>query len=144
MSEVISGFPGVGKTYYQTNTTRKVLDSDSSKFSWIEKGVRHPDFPNNYISHIKSNLDSADVILVSSHANVRDALVVNSIPFTLIYPDKSIKEEYIQRFKNRGSDEKFIEMLYKNWDSFIGELDAQTGCKKIVLQKGQYLSDVLA
>ena len=34
-TRVISGFPGVGKTYFKNITNLIVLDSDSSKFSWI-------------------------------------------------------------------------------------------------------------
>ena len=55
--KLISGFPGIGKTYYKQKSELNVLDSDSSKFSWIEKDVRHPDFPQNYIDHIKKNLN---------------------------------------------------------------------------------------
>ena len=62
MTRVISAFPGTGKSYFHRNSDSKVLDSDSSKFSWIEEGVRHPDFPNNYMTHIKENIDSARLV----------------------------------------------------------------------------------
>ena len=48
-TKIIAGFPGIGKSYVFNQRKYKCLDSDSSLFSWIEKGVRHPDFPNNYI-----------------------------------------------------------------------------------------------
>lgn len=86
MAIVISGFPGIGKSYmYNNMKDLKILDSDSSKFSWVkdEEGKntkeRNPDFPNNYIKHIKDNMDSSDIILVSSHKVVRDALKDNDI-----------------------------------------------------------------
>lgn len=46
-TKVISGFPGVGKSFnhYNTDDNLIVLDSDSSLFSWESEGVRHPDFP---------------------------------------------------------------------------------------------------
>lgn len=59
---VISAFPACGKSYKVKNYNGKpytMLDSDSSNFSWIkdELGnntkVRNPDFPSNYIQHIK-------------------------------------------------------------------------------------------
>ena len=34
--------------------------------------------------------------MVSSHKEVREALVENGIFFTLVYPEPSIKEEYIR------------------------------------------------
>jgi wyosine [tRNA(Phe)-imidazoG37] synthetase (radical SAM superfamily) len=112
------------------------LDSDSSKFDKSE-------FPQNYIKHIKDNLGKADVILVSSHKEVREALVDNQIQFTLVYPEVSNKDEYIQRYIDRGSPEAFVNLLTKNWDMWISELEDQNDCSKIKLQDGQYLSDVL-
>ena len=38
------------------------------------------------------------------------ALVLNKLPFVLIYPSKELKDEYIQRYKNRGNDENFIKI----------------------------------
>ena len=134
---VISAFPGCGKShYFRENIDKIVLDSDSSKFD-------KSDFPKNYINHIKENLGKADIIMVSSHKEVRDALVENKIPFILIYPDISIKDEYISRYIDRGSPETFVNLLTKNWELWVGELDNQIGCDKIKLKKFQYLSDVL-
>jgi len=139
MALVISGFPGVGKSYFAKNDRRRVLDSDSSLFSWGSKGVRNPDFPNNYIRHIKSK-KTEDIILVSSHKVVRVALTDNNIPFILVYPSISLKDEYITRFKSRGSDEGFIELLSINWNSWIEELQNQECFDSIVLKRGEYLS----
>jgi len=141
---VISAFPGCGKShFFRENKDKIILDSDSSLFSWVEKGVRNPDFPNNYITHIKKNIGKADIILVSSHKVVRDALVENGIDFILVYPSRSIKNSYIQRYIDRGSDENFIKLLINKWDEFLDELENQKHCRKIELQKGQYLSDVI-
>ena len=132
---LLSAFTGTGKSYlYKNNKDLKILDSDSSKFD-------KKDFPDNYIKHIKDNIGKADIIMISSHEEVRDALVENGLEFTLAYPDKSLKDEYLERYKERGSDEKFIELLDKNWDNWIDDLDKQKGAKKIKLKKGEYLSD---
>jgi len=78
---------------------------------------------------------------VSSHNIVRDELVKNDIPFVLIYPNRNIKEEYINRYKNRGSDNNFINLLKDNWDKFIDDCENQIGCRKIIINSGEYLSD---
>lgn len=135
-TSLISAFPGTGKSHFFKNSDLKVLDSDSSKFD-------KSNFPTNYISHIKENLGKADIILISSHLDVRNALVENGLNFTLVYPDKNLKEEYLERYKNRGSDEKFIKLLNDNWNNWISELEEQTGCNHIILKSGQYISDVL-
>lgn len=147
-TRVISAFPATGKSYFTKNTSLKVLDSDSSNFSWVinEDGtkIRNPNFPKNYIEHIKQNLGKVDIIFVSSHKEVRDALVENNIDFLLIYPNFYLKEQYLERFKTRGNDEKFIKFIDENWDNFLHELISQEKCEKFVLQNNLYISDVIS
>ena len=137
MTIIISGFPGVGKTEFfksqQILKEYKVLDSDSSNFSWLKfdgKKIRNPDFPQNYINHIKENLGEYHYILVSSHGKVRDALYNNELPFVLVYPLDNIKTRYnyLQRYKKRGNDKAFIEFIKNGWFDFIEEMREQKGC----------------
>lgn len=139
---IISGFPAVGKSYMFNNLKgKKVADSDSSLFSWKyvdgEK-VRNEDFPKNYIEHIKS-LKDYDYVLVSTHKSVREALEKESIPYMLVYPSKDLKEEYIQRYKERGSNEAFIKLMDENWDKFLSELEEETFPTKLELKNGETL-----
>ena len=144
MTLVISGFPGVGKThYFLTESSKMIVDSDSSSYSWSRPGVRNPDFPNNYMEQITSLLGKCDVILVSSHKEVRDALVANGIRFTLVYPARILKEDYRARFLARGSDDAFVELLDTMWDVWITELQEQRHCDHIELKRDEYLSDVI-
>jgi hypothetical protein len=143
MTKIVSAFPATGKSHFFKNTNELVLDSDSSKFSWIEPGVRHPNFPQNYIDHIKYNIGKTKYILVSSHKVVRDVLVNNKIFFSLVYPVKNIKDEYLNRCKKRGSDQKFIDMLDNNWDSFLDEMKEQKHCDHLILLSGEFISDII-
>lgn len=136
---VICGFPGVGKSYvvrHQNDLGLKILDSDSSTFDKKE-------FPQNYIEHIESVLSKGevDIILVSSHKVVREALKENNIDFFLVYPDILCKDEYIERYQERGSPESFIDLLRKNWDNWITECKQETDCSHVVLKRGQTLYD---
>lgn len=163
-AKVISAFPASGKSTYYREWSQyskdnvwhggkrhneggglcgdKILDSDSSQFSWIkdENGdntdVRNPDFPNNYIQHIKDHLETEDVIFVSSHDIVRNALEENNIDYYLVYPDKDLLEEWIYRMKNRGNNDKFIGFITSNWDKFIDEIEAETYPTKVKLYDG--------
>jgi hypothetical protein len=135
-TKLISGFPGVGKSYLFNNTDLKVLDSDSSTFDKNE-------FPSNYIKHIKYNIGKVDIILISSHKEVRDALVDNNLLFTLIYPKIELKKEYLKRYRKRGSNEGFINFISNNWENFILDLDNQKNCNKIKLNKGKYLKGII-
>jgi hypothetical protein len=137
MAKVISGFPGVGKSYFFTKfKDSNVLDSDSSKFDKSE-------FPENYIKHIKENLDSADLIFVSSHQEVRDALREEGIDFVLVYPDRSIKEEYINRYKQRGNLDYFVKRLESNWEDWMTGLENDPCPTHVKLREGEYLADVI-
>lgn len=145
-AKIVSGFPGVGKSTLFTNPNGLiVLDSDSSSYSWSdqEKKIRNPDFPANYISHIEENMDSADIILVSTHAPVRDGLVRKGIDFILVYPGLDMRDEYIERYVSRGSAAEFVNLLHTNYNGWVEELMAQEGCRHVVLRPGQHLSDVV-
>ena len=140
---VVSGFPGVGKSYYVNYGEGNdympqgfAIDSDSSTFN-------KSNFPKNYIEHIKKNIGKVKIIFVSSHKEVRDALVKNNIDFTLAYPNIDLKNEYIKRYKKRGSDDGFINFISDNWDEFISDLRYQKGCKHLVLKEKEFLYKTL-
>ena len=147
-TKIISVFPACGKTYVFENFKDKIiLDSDSSKFSWVivgEQKVRHPDFPQNYINHIKENIGKADYILVSIHENIRRSLEEAGIDFYLVYPDRSLKEEWIGRCFLRGSGEKFCQLIADNWDNWIDGLEEDSKKHKFMkLLNNEYLSHVI-
>ncbi len=130
-----SAFPATGKTFFYDTSLKKVLDSDSSKFDKSK-------FPDNYIQHIKNNIGKVDIILISSHKEVRDALVNEGMEFTLVYPNFELKYEYLNRLKERGSDKAFIKLISDNWYKWIFELYGQEGCRHIRLKSEQYITDV--
>lgn len=148
---IISGFPGVGKTEFfkdQKYHGRVCLDSDSSDFSWIkdENGnntkERNPEFPKNYIEHIKENIGKVDIVFVSSHDVVRKALEESNVKYVLVYPELIAKDEYIRRYRQRGNDDGFIKFISDNWDSFINDMKNETFPYKKELKEWQYLSSM--
>lgn len=138
---VISAFPGCGKSYCFNNYQDKftILDSDSSKFSWIKDKdgnntkERNPEFPMNYITHIKDNLDKADIIFVSSHEGVRTMLYENNIKTIMVAPSISIKEEFIKRYKTRGNPDSFINFISDNWENFLIDIYTDSTKYKFLL-----------
>lgn len=117
---VISAFPGMGKTWYFNNCQdlHSSYDSDSSQFP-------KDNFPQNYIEYIKGKLkdDDKDIIFVSTHESVRRALIDEGIRFVCLYPDRSMKDELMQRYRQRGSSEAFIENMDKNFDNYITSIE---------------------
>lgn len=141
---VVAAFPATGKTHY-AKTRTDVLDSDSSLFSWSEPGVRHPDWPENYMAHITEAVAVGSTVLVSTHAEVRRALRESRIPFTLVYPAPGLRDEYRERMERRGSPPALIEkVIGELWFPALYECRSQDECEHIMLGPGQYLADVIA
>ena len=140
---VISGFPGTGKSHYISRGEGSdympqgfASDSDSSQFD-------KSNFPQNYIKHIKDLISKGTArIFVSSHKEVRDELVKEGINFILVYPKRELKEEYIERYKQRGSSDSFIKLVSENWDNWITELENQKGCTHKKLESKQFMYDI--
>ena len=160
-TKIYSIFPACGKTWlyeHQEDYGLKILDSDSSNFSWVrvsvdENGnairgvrkIRNPEFPSNYIKHIKESIGKYDCIFVSSHASVREALDKEDIDFTIVYPEQSCKAEWIGRCfirEQKGESGCGAKVMYDNFDDWIIEC-FETGIdhKEIKLRPREYLSD---
>lgn len=156
-TRIYSIFPACGKTWlfeHQEDYGLKILDSDSSEFSWIRlydplgrptTKLRNPDFPNNYIEHIKENIGKYDCIFVSSHATVREALDKEGIDFTIVYPMPMCKAEWIGRCfirEKNGEDGCGAEAMYNNFDVWQSDcFMAGSKHEEIVLGPTEYLSE---
>ena len=178
---IISAYPCCGKTYMYENfkDKYKILDSDSSDFSWIERKrtdaelkeikreweetphllngdgyinqikndliiVRNPEFPNNYIQHIKDNIGKVDIICVSSHLKVRQALTDAGIKFITVYPKEDMLDEWIGRMYRRGSSIKFIEFQIEHWNEFATSIEKEPHGEKLYrLGHNEYLYDLI-
>ena len=142
---IISAFPGMGKSYFFRNNScystdnelmerpgNRILDSDSSDFSWIKDedgnntSERNPEFPENYIRHIKCNLYDKDIIFVSSHKQVREALEREGLDYAIVYPSKKLKFHLLERYEKRGSSKEFVKLMLDNFDNFVDQIEEET------------------
>lgn len=145
---LIAAFPATGKSFYAQShpVLNRVADSDSSLYSWIVQQdgskVRNPDWPHNYLRHIKDELSTGRTVLVSTHAEIRE-LLQDELPFTLVYPKESCRVEYLVRMARRDSPLPLIELVDKNWYAWIEEMREQACEVRIELGPGRYLSDAL-
>jgi hypothetical protein len=53
-----------------------------------------------------------------------------------------LKQEYIERYKQRGSSDSFINLISENWDNWITELENQKGCEHRQLESGQFMYSI--
>lgn len=137
--QIISGFPGIGKTTAY-NALRekgvKILDSDSSTFDKAE-------FPKNYLDHIQARVAEGYTVFVSSHSEVRAGLEARGMNYTVVYPYRCLKDEYLKRYLDRGSVPAFIDLMDKNWDAFVDSCETSNSAIQVKLGPHRHLSDLV-
>lgn len=136
MGIIVSAFPGCGKTtmFNELNGKIKIMDSDSSKFD-------KTDFPRNYIEHIKENINNVDIMFISSHEDVRNALENEDIDFDLFYPNIDRKVEFLENYVKRRSNREIIMKVDANWKEWIEGIENNTlkHCHIHKLNRGEFL-----
>lgn len=127
---VISAFPGVGKSK-AVEIVPNLIDLDL------------PGIPmGEYIEKIQTHLRDGKTVLVPSWETLRMAMRDVGIIYTLVYPQRDLKADYMLRYIKRGSPEKFLNTLDMRWDAFIDSCIADPVDDHLVLQQSQaYLSD---
>lgn len=151
---IISGFPGVGKSYAIDSLTMKglkVSDSDSSLYSWVydddgnKTDVRNPNFVEDYLNHIITAAKTNDIVFVSTHKEIRTKLKEEGIEFYTVAPRADLKDEYLMRYVDRGSPAGLIRGIIENWDSLISDVkDTAYSGLYIELKENEYLLDGFA
>lgn len=152
-NKIIAAFPLCGKSHY-TKSHEGCLDSDSSNFSWVDKdGKRERNglFPLNYVLHILNAANSPECthIFISTHNDVLKMLDEMEIEYALVYPPDTpeAKDEWLKRFDNREFNGFTRETLENNWEKWHRDMEShaeRANVTPVVLNAGQYMSDVVA
>jgi len=99
-------------------------------------------FPDSYIFDIHDTHDPNELLFISTNPAVLSRLYGFNIE--LIYPDISLKSEYMDRYKNRGCHPDFTSMMDIYWEAWIKEL-MELGCyTHHVLQSGEYVAKLFS
>lgn len=139
---VVAGFPGTGKTMATKllkDTGYIVADLDSSEFS--KEG-----FPFNYIDRLVEYLQANvyDVIFISTHVDVRNEMDYRNLRYTTVFPARSLKAEYMDRYIKRGSPDNFLKLVDDNWNGWMNQFERDLNGQKITLHHSdQYLYGVI-
>lgn len=129
---ILAAFCGTGKTYLSQNSDRELIEFECWKYS------DKLEFPHNIVRDIVSKYGKVDAILISTNPLVLNELIKKGLNVTIVCPDLSLKDEYIERYRRRGSSSDFIGTLSKYWESWLREAMAFKRCRQIVLKSGQY------
>jgi len=154
---IISGFGGVGKTYL-AKKYKNVIDLESSPFKYDysnQNNINHEklkgsknrilnkNYPENYINAIKEAIKKYDIVCVRYNGDEAVDFYDNyGLKYIVCYPTKAAYRNYIQRFKERGNSDEWIEknklyyeVAYKRCKNFKG--------KRILLHNNETLEDAL-
>lgn len=133
---VISGFPGIGK--------KESIATFSKMFSIIDLSPYSFSPVRDHAERIKAAMDTHEIILVSTHYAIRNAMAENKIPYILVYPDVNLRTEYVGRFYIKGEDNKTISNLADNWYTWVSNCETDTTAKKkIVLGSTEVIDKVI-
>ena len=153
---IIAAWPGTGKSFLG-NRYENILDAETTKFQFIvndklerseiekqKKTVRtpNPEWPNNYLKYLLDNSSKYDIIFIPPHPEILDYLSKHNYDFTLVVPNKDLKEEYKKRYINRGNNDSYIDTITTKWEYGLNILEKYDN-KKIILNKGEYLLDYI-
>ena len=131
--KIICSFFGTGKTYMNKNYPN-YLDLETYYFG---------DRKDLLAMAIKDGSRAYGYnVLVACTKPIIELLQDNDLDFVAVLPSKDLKQEYLERFKKRGSPPEIIKGLENNFDKHIDEV-MKLNCKKIILKSGEYLKDVI-
>lgn len=148
---IIIGYQGIGKSSIINKYDNSFIDLESSSFR-LPDGSRHDDWYKYYINIALDLASQGHNVFISSHNTVRNELAsrIKSFPKIvplIIYPDPSLKEQWINRLEQRyiKNPTKKNELAFLNAkDKYlenINELQSysiQNKFKSIVIKSTEY------
>lgn len=151
---IIAGFGAIGKTTL-AQKYKNIVDLESSCFKYIiddelkklsveeRKGLKNrklnPEYPENYYQAIIKKLETADIVLISVHADILKKLQDNNIEYIKVYPKEEMLDELRVRCIERGNSEEY---LSKMRDAFLKYYPSENE-KVLWINNREYLEDIL-
>lgn len=128
-----AAFPGTGKTHICKHTKLKATEVEFWQY----------ESQTQYIQDVKALIGEVDFVFLSTEVEGLQLLHNEGLEIFLVYPQKNLRNEYLDRYIERDNPYDFIGTMMKFWDTTIEKLQEQKYCKHFILEKNQYLNDVL-
>lgn len=153
MGIFIFAFTATGKSTV-AKKYKNVIDMESTIYKYNNTNARdeslkstvrefNKEWPDNYFRALKEVKDKYDYIMVADEI-CNDFLINNNFKYWYVYPQRKLKDEYLDRCKKRGNNDDFIYWYSKLWDEWIDKCEEDNyASKKIELKSNEYLEDVL-
>lgn len=116
---IVIGYQGIGKSTLSNNDLRFV-DLESGNF-WVD-GKRADDWYKSYCQIAEHLSKQGYIVFTSSHEVVRNQLVNSEEQVICCVPDLSLKDEWIQKLKNRYETSG----LDKDYKAYMNAVDRYT------------------
>lgn len=120
---VAAGTPGIGKSIAARAVGDKALDLDHRPYKFLDgtEGRLNPEWPHNYCRAIEEAWlrNTYSFVFVSADPFVLSTLERMEVPYTLVYPDASRREEFRERLADRGDSPEIVESFIGRWDAWI-------------------------
>lgn len=147
----IWSFPGTGKSTVPQSIP-DVMDADSRLYQFIgatprmlhdaaaqARTVPNPEYPDNYFNYIENA--GSTYVLLNCHVSLLPRIPNENL--LLVYPDISLKDEYLRRYRTRGDNESFISHMDDNFADMIHAIESYP-CRKLrITDEHTYLTDIL-
>ena len=142
-------FPGIGAKYFEKNNLNKSIIAYANSPS--NASYTHCRFPDGWVSRIKEMIyyNNVDYIYAPIHTSLREAIKedkeLDDVEKWIIYPDKSLKLEYIERYRERGDDQAYVTHMAEIWDEAIESIENEDKSKFNLykLKSGETMSDFI-
>jgi len=132
---IIAAWCGTGKTHFCRNT-KGAIEFECWKYD-------KESFPDNELRDIEDQRDKVDYIFISTNIVALDALSEKGIEYILVYPQRGLKEEYLNRYRERGSHIDFIGTMDRYWDGWMTECEENTQPEETYrLGAGEYIAEI--
>ena len=139
---IVSAMPGTGKSHCAGKHPRRCADVDSSRF----KNDDDSHDWDAYIWAIRAAALTYDIVLVSSHQDLRQHLGQEGLPFLYVAYRPDGLEDARERVLTRGTPQPnwMIASLFDAfWDEWMEMVDIGNPVEVHRLGLGQYVEDVL-
>ncbi len=135
---IVCGFFGIGKSSVSKyRPDIKFYDLDAKAF------VKQPGWEKIYVDCALALRKDYDIVAIKSSDKVMHLLNEKGIKYYLVYPNRFAKRDFMERaIKNKYSRE-WIEAFFLEWDRYLEEVEEEDCENKVVLQSGEYLSDIV-
>ena len=119
---IICGFPGTGKSTMAKFSRWVDLESTPFKKNWLL-----------YAEVAKHMSDNGYTVMVSTHAEMLEALEQIEARYTVVIPPITDKETYLHRYDMRGNTYDFIRLLDGNWQRWLSAIVEKPSVLKTVV-----------